>query len=86
MTGRIILFVFILAACGIAKAGDESPRYFGASPGALAEVKARLAAHDESLQPALNTLLRAADRRCKSNRLRWWRKAGFRRVVTCTIT
>jgi hypothetical protein len=62
MTGRIILFVFILAACGIAKAGDESPRYFGASPGALAEVKARLAAHDESLQPALNTLLRAADK------------------------
>jgi hypothetical protein len=62
MTGRIILFVFILAACGIAKAGDESPRYFGASPGALAEVKARLAARDESLQPALNALLKAADK------------------------
>jgi hypothetical protein len=61
MIKRFTLILCILAACGIAKAGDESPRYFGDSPGALAEVKSRLAAHDESLQPALNVLVKEAD-------------------------
>ncbi len=57
---RIAFIWFVLAACGLAKADDNSPRYFAVSPGALPEVKARLAAHDESLQPAFKALVRAA--------------------------
>lgn len=52
----------LLCASGFARAGDAAPIYFAASPGALAEAKARLAAHDESLPPALKALIRAADR------------------------
>jgi Alginate lyase len=52
--------LLLLAAGGLLQAGE--PNYFEASPGALAEVKARLAAHDPSLQPALNVLVHTADR------------------------
>jgi hypothetical protein len=61
MSLRITLALLLLAYCGVARAGDDSPRYYGSRPGALAEVKSRLAAHDESLQPALNHLLKEAD-------------------------
>jgi hypothetical protein len=62
MTKQIAFILFITAICGLAKAEDISPRYFAASPGALAEVKSRLAAHDKSLQPALAALIKAADK------------------------
>ena len=42
-------------------AAEISPAYFAVSPGALAETKSRLAAHDESLQPALKALVKAAN-------------------------
>ena len=51
--------LFLFPAGGLLQA---EPAYFEASPGALTEVKARLAAHDPSLQPALNVLIRTADR------------------------
>jgi hypothetical protein len=62
MTKRITFILFILAIYGLAKADEISPRYFAVSPGALAEAKARLAAHDGALQPALKALVKAADK------------------------
>ncbi len=49
-----------LDTCRMVRAGNAS--YFAASPGALAEAKARLAAHDKSLQTALKALIREADK------------------------
>lgn len=62
MNKRIACSLFILAICALARAGGTSPAYFAVRPGALAETKARLAAHDESLQPAFEALIRAADK------------------------
>ena len=59
---RFILIFFVFAICALAKAGDGLPQYFAVNPGALAEAKDRLVAHDESLQPALNALVKAADK------------------------
>jgi Alginate lyase len=56
----IVLTVLMFVAGGLVRAEDTS--YFAASPGALAAVKARLAAHDDSLQPALKALIRSADK------------------------
>ena len=57
-----ILFTLLLVAVGtFARAGELSPRYFGASPGALEKVKAQLAANDPSLQRALKNLVADAD-------------------------
>lgn len=56
--------LFVLAASGLLHAGE--PVYFEASPGALAEAKARLTAHDPSLQPALNALIHVADQALKA--------------------
>lgn len=44
---------------------DARPRYFGASPGALAQSKARLAADDAALRPALDALIERADQALK---------------------
>ncbi len=52
--------LFCLSAGGAVQAVE--PVFFEASPGALAAVKNRLAAHDPSLQPALNVLVHTADR------------------------
>ena len=52
--------LFVVATSGLLQAAE--PNYFETSPGALAEVKVRLAAHDPSLQPALNVLVHTADR------------------------
>lgn len=61
LTKRITFVWLAFVVCGFAKA-DDGLHYFAASPGALAKAKARLAVHDESLQPAFKTLVRAADR------------------------
>jgi hypothetical protein len=57
---KLALLPLLLVA---AVAGE--PRYFGASPAALAESKARLAAGDAALQPALAKLVADADRALK---------------------
>jgi hypothetical protein len=44
-----------------AKAEAAPPRYFGVSPGVLANVRARLASGDTALQPALKTLTDEAE-------------------------
>ena len=62
MKSRLTCLVCLIAFGSLLKADDASPRYFGAPPGALASVKARLAARDESLQPALKALVTAADK------------------------
>jgi hypothetical protein len=62
MFKRISFILCLLAAGSLAWGDEPSPRYFEASPGALAEAKSRLAAHDESLEPAFKSLVRAADR------------------------
>ena len=61
LTGRIASIWLVLVACQLAMAGEDAPRYFAVRPGALAETRARLIAHDASLQPALKALVRAAD-------------------------
>ena len=60
-TRRSAFLAFALVACNLARAGDNAATYFAVSPGALADVKARLAAGDKSLQPALKNLLKGAD-------------------------
>jgi hypothetical protein len=62
MIRQAALVFFLLAGYGMAYGDEPSPYYFGTSPGALVEAKSRLAAHDPSLQPALNALIRAADK------------------------
>ena len=62
MTSRFTCILFILAFCRFAPADEITPRYYGVSPGVLVEVKARLAARDESLKPALKALVNEADK------------------------
>jgi Alginate lyase len=62
MKKLFLLLLSAIATIHLASAGEISPRYFGASPGALAEVKARLSSHDGTLQPALQKLVREADK------------------------
>jgi hypothetical protein len=62
MVRQIVLVVILLAGHALAYGDEPSPFYFGTSPGALAEAKSRLAAHDPALEPALNALIRAADK------------------------
>jgi hypothetical protein len=60
---RQIVIVAVLLAGHVAAYGDEpAPFYFGTSPGALVEAKTLVAAHDPSVQPAFNALIRAADK------------------------
>jgi hypothetical protein len=54
------LIVCLLLTC-VAHARDNILTYFEAQPRVLAEVKARLAAGDKSLQPALDALVKQAD-------------------------
>jgi hypothetical protein len=54
------VIVCLLLTC-VAHARDNIPTYFEAQPRVLAEVKARLAAGDKSLQPALDALVKQAD-------------------------
>jgi Alginate lyase len=61
-TKRVALIAFVIVFCNLAWAGDGSVNYYFATPGALAEVKARLAAGDKSLQPALKNLVKEADK------------------------
>lgn len=59
---KIVTFtLLILASCRLLSAAEVSPHFFGARSGALAEVKARLAAGDKSLSPALKNLVADAD-------------------------
>jgi Alginate lyase len=58
----IALMLAGLALGGPARAGETAPDYYVTPAGALAEAKARLAAHDPALQPALEGLVRLADR------------------------
>jgi hypothetical protein len=53
--------LLILVACQMAHAAEVQPHYFGASPGVLTNVKARLATGDKSLLPALKNLLKDAE-------------------------
>ena len=62
MTKHLTLFLLLLATCRMARAEEPLPRYFGVRPGALADVKARLAGGDQSLQPALRTLVKEAEK------------------------
>ena len=55
----------LLIACVSAHAAAKTPRYFGARPGALVEVKERLAKQDPALEPALKELLKDADKALK---------------------
>jgi hypothetical protein len=62
MTMRATFILFVFVACGLARGNETSPHYFAVSPGTLAEVKARLAAHDASLQPAVKALIEEANK------------------------
>ena len=62
MTHRIGLILLLVVNGCLAHAETNAPQYFATRPGALLESKARLAAGDASLQPALKTLLKAADK------------------------
>ncbi len=55
-----LLYATLLAGSALA-AVDAVPHYFGARPGALPQVKARLDAGDTTLQPALQKLVSDAD-------------------------
>lgn len=61
---RIVLGLAMLAMAVFASGAAEvaPPKYFGAPPGALAQVKARLKQGDKSYEPALQALLQEADR------------------------
>ena len=65
MAKFIRLVSLIIVASWVTQAQEVSPRYFGVKPGALAEVKARLAAGNKSLQPALKNLLEDAEESLK---------------------
>jgi|GEM_PF-192374 len=62
MIKRILFILALLVSYPQLRADQTAPRYFAASPGALAKVKARLAAQDPSLQPALKALVHAAEK------------------------
>jgi hypothetical protein len=55
-----LILSFVLA-CVSTLAAEKTPHYFGARPGALAEVKERLSKQDPELKPALKALLKDAD-------------------------
>ncbi|MDP3069503.1 MAG: alginate lyase family protein [Opitutaceae bacterium] len=57
-----LLALAVLAAAVATSDARAEPRYFAARPGALAAAKARLAAGDATLQPALDKLVADADR------------------------
>ncbi|MBL9185902.1 MAG: alginate lyase family protein [Opitutaceae bacterium] len=57
-----LLALAVLAAAVAATDARAEPRYFAARPGTLVETKARLAAGDATLQPALDKLVADADR------------------------
>jgi hypothetical protein len=64
MSKRIYLILTLLCAGGFARAAEVN--FYSANPGALAEVKARLAAHDQSLAPALIALINSAEKAMKA--------------------
>ena len=66
MIKRMPFILLLLAVCGLAQAEETLPRYFAVSPGALGNVKTRLAAHDPLLQPALAALVKVADKLLKT--------------------
>lgn len=61
MSPRLLVLSAFLASPLFAAAPATAPRYFAAPPGALATAKARLAAGDATLQPALEKLIADAD-------------------------
>ncbi len=61
---RVLLCLVLAAVVGTRAAASE-PRYFGARRGALVETKARLAAGDAILQPALRALVESAENALK---------------------
>ena len=61
MKRRFTLILVVLTTWQMARAEQPMPRYFGVTPGALAEAKARLAGGDQLLQPALKKLVEQAD-------------------------
>lgn len=61
MAKHLGLVLLICSACCFAQSEAVSPRYFAVRSGTLAQVKARLAGGDESLQPALKNLVNEAD-------------------------
>jgi len=68
----LCLLLMGLAGCAakpiaVAKDDGRAPHHFGGAPGALASAKARLAAGDASLQPALAQLIERANRALKAN-------------------
>lgn len=61
------LLVILLLSCPVASAAGEAsaPRVFSVSPGALLRLKTRVAAGDNSLQPAFQKLVEDADQALK---------------------
>jgi Alginate lyase len=58
---HILLLILTSGLCCVGQGQEASPQYFGVSPGQLAKVRARLAAGDKTLAPALKTLTDEAD-------------------------
>ena len=65
-TKPLLLLGLLVPAVLPARADEPQPAYFAAPPGALAAVKARLAAQDAALEPALAALVKAADKAGRS--------------------
>ena len=61
MTKHLRLILLILTTCQMARSAEPMPHYFAVRPGALAEAKTRLAGGDQSLQPAINSLVKEAE-------------------------
>ncbi len=59
---RSFTVLVVLAAVALSSAGAAGPRWFGASPDAIATTRARLATGDAALRPALEKLVEEADR------------------------
>ena len=57
-----MLMLLMVLSGARAKGLQPSAVFFAVHAGALDEIKARLAAHDQALQPALQSLVRAADK------------------------
>src|ERR1700744_4224325 len=64
---RLVTLCIFVAICEIADAGGPSPNYYAVGPGTLADMKTRLVAHDPALQPALDALVKAADKALQIN-------------------
>ena len=62
---RFVLLSFLVFTLGSSPAADPQPRYFSVRPGVLAETKARLAAGDRTLQPAVSALVQRAEEALK---------------------